>query len=75
MQYSSSDMKSVKALCLQMKFVQAYQEKMTEQNYTSHRLSKMNILNERNLETLQPWVINLDAFDQFYQSKKRIPDC
>ena len=75
MQYSHTDIQSVKALCLQLNFIKAYSEKIDQDQYESVRLTNLQKINQRYLSDIQSWLDNLDVFNEFYINQKMIPNC
>lgn len=62
-------------LSLKLMFVQQYNQKIQQKNYSSPRLLASKNINKRNLETISPWLNDMKAFDEFYKAKHMIPNC
>lgn len=56
-------------------FVQQYNQKIQQENYSSPRLSASKNINQRYLEIISPWLNDMKAFDEFYKAKHMIPNC
>ncbi|WP_119684768.1 hypothetical protein [Acinetobacter pittii] len=74
-EYSYFGNKGIRGLCLKLMFVQQYNQKIQQENYSSPRLLASKNINKRNLETITPWLNDMKAFDEFYKAKHMIPNC
>ncbi|MEO4143722.1 hypothetical protein EXD91_11740 [Acinetobacter pittii] len=74
-EYSYFGNKGIRGLCLKLMFVQQYNQKIQQKNYSSSRLLASKKINKRNLETISPWLNDMKAFDEFYKAKHMIPNC
>ena len=74
-QYSSYDMKAAQGFCLELKFIKNYKEKIKKTKYSSSRLILLQNINNSDLETISPWLRDINAFEKFYKSKKMISNC
>ncbi|MDS7929410.1 hypothetical protein RMB13_07950 [Acinetobacter sp. V102_4] len=73
--YPSFDKDAIRGLCLKLMFVQQYNQKIQQQNYSSPRLVALKNINQIYLETITPWLGDMKAFDEFYKAKHMIPNC
>ncbi|TCM67742.1 hypothetical protein EC844_10736 [Acinetobacter calcoaceticus] len=60
--------RSLDGLCLQLQFVQRYQQKIQHQAYTSARLKQTSTINQNNLNQLQVWLGELTILEQHLAS-------
>ncbi|RJE49468.1 hypothetical protein AMS70_05175 [Acinetobacter sp. JS678] len=73
--YSYFDKDAIRGLCLKLMFVQQYNQKIQQENYSSARLLALKNINQVYLETITPWLNDMKAFDEFYKAKHMIPNC
>lgn len=74
-EYSYFGNKGIRGLCLKLMFVQQYNQKIQQENYSSPRLSASKNINQRYLEIISPWLNDMKAFNEFYKAKHMIPNC
>lgn len=74
-EYSYFGNKGIHGLCLKLMFVQQYNQKIQQRNYSSPRLLASKNINQRYLEIISPWLDDMKAFDEFYKAKHMIPNC
>ncbi|WP_284087884.1 hypothetical protein [Acinetobacter pittii] len=74
-EYSYFGNKGIRGLCLKLMFVQQYNQKIQQRNYSSPRLLASKNINQRYLEIISPWLDDMKAFDEFYKAKHMIPNC
>lgn len=73
--YSSFDKNAIQGLCLKIKFIKQYTQKIQQQNYTTPRLLMLKNINLRQLEIISPWLNGMNDFDNFYKAKHMIQNC